>query len=390
MLTVNDINLNNKRVLVRVDLNVPIKNGVIENDSKLRAILPTLNICLKAQTAYILLLSHLGRPTEGVFTQDCSLKPIARRLSELLHHPVRFVQDWLNGVKFTPGDILLGENVRFNPGEKANNADLAKQMAALCDVFVMDAFATAHRSEASTVGITKFAPISVAGSLLTAELKALSIALHSPKPPVIAIVGGSKVSDKLALLKNLLPKVDTLIVGGGIANTFLAALGYSIGSSLCEVSLIPMAKDLLALAKTLDARIVVPKEVVVAKAISDPASKRTTDLSDIATAEKILDIGQAACDEYKDIIQHAKTIIWNGPVGVFEREAFEEGTKQLAQAIADSAAYSLAGGGETLAAIEKYQAAEDISYISTGGGAFLEYLEGKTLPAVAALEAQKR
>jgi len=381
------LNLNQKRVLIRVDLNVPMQNGKITNDARLKAIIPTLKFALKAH-ARIMLLSHLGRPEEGVYTEALSLKPIAERLSILMNQPVRFVKDWLQGVTVEPGEIVLCENVRFNKGEKANDLTLAKQMAALCDIFVMDAFATAHRIEASTVGVAQYAPIATAGSLLLAELTALQKALRNPKHPVVAVVGGAKVSDKCLLLGSLLDKVDTLVVGGGLANTFIAAQGYSVGGSLLEPTFIAEALALLARAKSKGVQLIVPIDAIVAKTISETAKSRISNLTDIAMDEKILDVGPKTSQLIDAIIQQAATIVWNGPLGVFEMSPFEIGTKRLANAIANApaSAFSLAGGGETLAAIEKYGVSEKISYISTGGGAFLEYLEGKTLPAVAMLE----
>ncbi|HEV2523675.1 MAG TPA: phosphoglycerate kinase [Gammaproteobacteria bacterium] len=385
MISLTQLDLNQKRVLIRVDLNVPLQNGKITNDARLKAIIPTLEFALHAN-ARIILLSHLGRPEEGVYTETLSLKPIAEKLSTLMNQPVRFVKDWLQGVAIAPGEIVLCENVRFNVGEKANDLTLAKKMAALCDIFVMDAFATAHRAEASTVGIAQYAPIAAAGPLLIAELTALQKALRDPKHPLVAVVGGAKVSDKCVLLGSLLDKVDTLIVGGGLANTFIAAQGYSIGGSLLEPTFIAEAIALLARAKNKGVQLIVPIDAIVAKTISETAKTRISNLTDIATDEKILDVGPKTSQLIEAVIQQAETIVWNGPLGVFELPPFENGTKWLANAIASASAFSLAGGGETLAAIEKYGVSEKISYISTGGGAFLEYLEGKRLPAVAMLE----
>jgi len=387
MISLTQLDLNQKRVLIRVDLNVPLQNGKITNDARLKAIIPTLKFALNVH-ACVILMSHLGRPEEGVYTEALSLKPIAERLSILMNQPVRFVKDWLEGVEVKPGEIVLCENVRFNIGEKANDLSLSKKMAALCDIFVMDAFATAHRAEASTVGIAQYAPVAAAGLLLSAELTALEKALRDPKHPVVAVVGGAKVSDKCLLLGSLLDKVDTLIVGGGLANTFIAAQGYSVGGSLLEPTFIAEAIALLARAKNKGVQLIVPIDAVVAKTISETAETRISDLTDIATDEKILDVGPKTSQLIDAIIQQAATIVWNGPLGVFELSSFENGTKRVVDAIASSSAFSLAGGGETLAAIEKYGVSEKISYISTGGGAFLEYLEGKTLPVVAMLEAR--
>ncbi len=387
MISLAQLDLNQKRVLIRVDLNVPLQNGKITNDARLKAIIPTLKFALNVH-ACVILMSHLGRPEEGVYTEALSLKPIAERLSILMNQPVRFVKDWLEGVEVKPGEIVLCENVRFNIGEKANDLSLSKKMAALCDIFVMDAFATAHRAEASTVGIAQYAPVAAAGLLLSAELTALEKALRDPKHPVIAVVGGAKVSDKCLLLGSLLDKVDTLIVGGGLANTFIAAQGYSVGGSLLEPTFIAEAIALLARAKNKGVQLIVPIDAVVAKTISETAETRISDLTDIATDEKILDVGPKTSQLIDAIIQRAGTIVWNGPLGVFELSSFENGTKRVVDAIANVSAFSLAGGGETLAAIEKYGVSEKISYISTGGGAFLEYLEGKTLPAVTMLEAR--
>lgn len=387
MISLAELDLNQKRVLIRVDLNVPMQAGKITNDARLKAIIPTLQFALNAN-ARIILISHLGRPEEGVYTENLSLKPIAEHLSVLMEKPVRFVKDWLQGVTVEPGEMVLCENVRFNIGEKANDINLAKKMAALCDIFVMDAFATAHRAEASTVGVAQYALIAVAGPLLLAELTALEKALKNPKRPLVAIVGGSKVSDKCLLLGSLLDKVDTLIIGGGLANTFIAAQGYSVGGSLLESTFIPEAIKLLADAKNKGVALIVPVDGVVAKTLSENAKTRVANFSnnDIEMDEKILDIGPKTSQLIDTIIQQAGTIVWNGPLGVFEMPPFEIGTQRLANAIASVKAFSLAGGGETLAAIEKYGVSQKISYISTGGGAFLEYLEGKTLPSVAALE----
>lgn len=387
MIRLDELDLYQKRVLIRVDLNVPMQQGKIINDARLKAILPTLRIALKAN-ARIILLSHLGRPKEGVYDESLSLKPIAEALSALIQQPVHFVKDWLNGVEVDPGEIVLCENVRFNTGEKANDTTLAKKMAALCDIFVMDAFATAHRAEASTVGVAQYAPIAAAGPLLMTELSALQKALQDPKRPLVAIIGGSKVSDKSLLLARLLEKVDVLIIGGGLANTFIAAQGHSVGASLQEPNFIVQANELLTHAKKQNIRLLVPVDAIVAKTISSNAETRVSDLTDIAADEKILDVGPKTSEQIAHILQQAGTIVWNGPLGVFEMAPFEMGTKYLAEAIANAPVFSLAGGGETIAAIDKYGDSQKISYISTGGGAFLEYLEGKVLPAVAILEAR--
>jgi phosphoglycerate kinase len=383
LIQMQDLQLNNKRVLVREDFNVPIQNGVVLNDERLKAALPTLRFLIE-QNARIMLLSHLGRPKEGSYSEEFSLKPVAERLSQLLHQPVRLEADWLKGINVAPKEIVLCENVRFNKGEKANDEALAKQMAALCDVFIMDAFATAHRAEASTVGITKYASSVAAGPLLSAELDALSRVLLHPKKPIVAIVGGAKISSKLQILESLLDQVDTLIVGGGIANHFIA-LKHAIGQSLFEPEYATVAKALLEKAEALKVNIVIPVDGIVSKELSDTAETRMTDLSDILPDEKILDIGPKTGEHYAKLFKAAGTILWNGPVGAFEWSPFGEGTKHCAKAIASSAAFSIAGGGETLAAIAKYGVYDHISYVSTGGGAFLAYLERKTLPAVAAL-----
>jgi phosphoglycerate kinase len=378
-LCMDDVDLHNKRVLIREDFNVPIENGVVKSDARLRAALPTLQKAI-AQKAGVIIISHLGRPKEGEFSSAFSLKPVADYLSKLLNHPVHFAQNWLNGVKVEPGGIVLCENVRFNVGEEVNDQRLAQKMAALCDVFIMDAFGTAHRAQASTVGVARFAPVAVAGPLLLAELQ--------PKRPLVAIVGGSKVSTKLEILKFLLNKVDILIVGGGIANTFIAGLGHSIGSTLLEPDLISVAKELMALAEEKGVNLVIPVDVIVAKEINEKADTRVIDFSTdtLFMDEKILDIGPKTIKQYQNLLSEAATILWNGPVGVFEYSPFEQGTRSLAESIAVSSAFSVAGGGETLAAIDKYKVKNNISYVSTGGGAFLECLEGKTLPALKALD----
>ena len=384
-----DVDLRGKRVLIREDLNVPVQNGVVTSDARIRASLPTIQAAL-AKGARVMLMSHLGRPEEGVYDAEFSLAAIAGRLAELLGQKVRFERDWLDGVQCEPGEVVLLENVRFNKGEKKNSDELAQRMAALCDVYVMDAFATAHRAEASTHGIAKFAKVACAGPLLTGELDALEKALGNPKRPLIAIVGGSKVSTKLTVLENLLGKVDKLIVGGGIANTFLAAAGHPIGKSLSEHDMVGIASGLLERARGGGAQIPLPTDVVVAKEFKATAEADVVSVADVGVDDMILDIGPDTAESFASALQGAGTIVWNGPVGVFEFDQFGEGTRTIAQAVARSPAFSIAGGGDTIAAIEKYGVGEDISYISTAGGAFLEFLEGKTLPAVEILEQRAR
>jgi len=380
----SDIDLSAKRVLIRDDLNVPVADGTVTSDARIQAALPTIKAALSAGAA-VMIMSHLGRPGEGVPADEYSLRPVADQLSTLLDVDVPLVGDWINGVDVAPGDVVLLENVRFLAGEKACDETLAKKMAGLCDVFVMDAFGTAHRAQASTYGVAEFAPIACAGPLLVAELEALGKALSNPARPFVAIVGGSKVSTKITVLNALAKLVDTLIVGGGIANTFLAAWGHDVGKSLHEPGMLETARD-LADAGDGSATIPMPTDVVVAREFSADAIAETKSVDTVTDAELILDIGPNTAMHFADIIAGAGTVIWNGPVGVFEFDAFGKGTKALAEAIADSAAFSVAGGGDTLAAIEKYDVADRISYISTGGGAFLEFVEGKTLPAVAMLE----
>ena len=380
-----DTDLRGKRVLIREDLNVPVKDGVISSDARIRAALPTIRYALD-QHAQVFILSHLGRPKEGEFDAKLSLQPVAARLSELLGKPVPLRGDWLDGLECAPGSAVLCENVRFNKGEKKDDEALARRMAALCDVFVMDAFGTAHRAEASTHGIVRHAKVACAGPLLVGELEALERALERPARPLVAIVAGSKVSTKLTVLESLLAKVDKLIVGGGIANTFLAATGLPVGKSLHEAELLEVARRLMEQARARGAEIPLPTDVVVAKEFAATAHADVRSIHDVGADEMILDIGPDTADRLSALLQSAGTIIWNGPVGVFEFEQFGEGTRAIAQAIARSKAFSLAGGGDTLAAIEKYRVEDGISYISTGGGAFLEFVEGKKLPAVAALE----
>jgi phosphoglycerate kinase len=375
-----DQDLRGKRVLIREDLNVPVKKGVVTSDARIRAALPAIQSAIAAG-ARLMLMSHLGRPVEGEYDEEFSLAPVARHLSKLLGKPVPLVANWRDGVTLADGELVLLENVRFNKGEKKDDEALARAYAALCDVFVMDAFGTAHRAEASTHGVAKYAPIACAGPLLEAELRALTQALSNPTRPLVAVVGGSKVSTKLEVLEALCEKVDQLVVGGGIANTFLAASGSPVGKSLCEHDLVPTARALMQ--KT---RIPLPVDVVTGKAFAEDAAASVKRAGDVADDDMIFDIGPEAAKHIADIIKNAGTILWNGPVGVFEFDQFAGGTKALAHAIADSGAFSLAGGGDTLAAIDKFGIADKVSYISTGGGAFLEYVEGKTLPAVAMLE----
>ena len=387
VLRMTEVDLRGKRVLIREDLNVPVKNGVVTSDARIRASLPTIRAA-HAAGARVILMSHLGRPEEGVPAEEFSLAPVAARLAELLGLKVRFEREWLDGVACEPGEIVLVENVRFNKGEKKNKDELAQKMAKLCDVYVMDAFATAHRAEASTHGVAKFAPIACAGPLLTGELEALEKALGAPKRPLVAIVGGSKVSTKLTVLENLLGKVDKLIVGGGIANTFLAAAGRPIGKSLYEADMVDIARGLLERSRASGVEIPLPSDVVVAKEFAASAEADVKPAGEVAPEEMILDIGPDTAERFAAALGGAGTILWNGPVGVFEFDQFGEGTRVLAQAVARSPAFSIAGGGDTIAAIEKYGVGQDISYISTAGGAFLEFLEGKTLPAVEVLEAR--
>jgi len=384
VIKMSDIELSGKRVLIREDLNVPVADGVVTSDARIRAALPTIKAALDANAA-VMLMSHLGRPTEGQPEDKFSLQPVADRLGKLLGRDVPLVKDWIDGVQVAPGDVVLLENVRFLEGEKKCDDALAKKMAALCDVFVMDAFGTAHRGQASTYGVGEHAPIACAGPLLAGELAALAKALDNPARPFVAIVGGSKVSTKLTVLDALADKVDTLIVGGGIANTFIAADGHGVGKSLYEAEMLDTARDLAA-NKDDRADIPVPTDVVCADQFAADATASIKSVDAVGEAELILDIGPETALRFAEILRSAGTIIWNGPVGVFEFDAFGEGTKVLAEAIAKSDAFSVAGGGDTLAAIDKYGVRDGISYISTGGGAFLEFVEGKTLPAVEMLE----
>ena len=381
-----DQDLEGKRVLIRQDLNVPVHAGQVASDVRIRASLPTIESALKAG-GRVMLMSHLGRPTEGQFDAQYSLAPVADHLSKLLGLKVRLCVDWLDGIDFSSTDVVLCENVRFNVGELANDSELSQRIADNCDIFVMDAFGTAHRAHASTHGVAQFAPVACAGPLLVAELEALHRALDNPARPMIAIVGGAKVSTKLTVLESLATVVDQLIPGGGIANTFIAAAGYDVGKSLIEVDLIPQAKRLMQLTEAKGSRIPVPTDVVVSTELSASASAQVKPVSAIRDNDMILDIGPETAERFAAMMSTAGTVLWNGPVGVFEFDQFGEGTRILGQAIAASSAYSIAGGGDTLAAVDKYNIASNVSYISTGGGAFLEFLEGKDLPAVSILEA---
>ena len=385
LLKLDDIELSGKRVLVREDLNVPIKDGIITSDQRLQAALPTL-LRLIESNAKVLIMSHLGRPEEGSFDKRCSLELVAQYLDKHLPVPVRFASDYLNGVSFHENEVIVCENVRFNVGEKANDTALAKKMAALCDVFVMDAFGTAHREQASTCGLAQYAPTAVAGPLLLKELDAIKTALEKPVSPIVAIVGGAKVSSKLSLLKHMVKLVDVLIVGGGIANTFLKAQGVNVGQSLVEDSLIEEAKTILKLAESHNCIIPLPVDAVVGKSFTENCPAYSKTLDQLANDDMIMDIGSETQHRYIELIAAAKTIIWNGPVGVFEFPQFSYGTRALAFAIAESDAFSIAGGGDTLAAVDQYNLAQKISYISTGGGAFLSCLEGTPLPAIKILE----
>ena len=383
VLKMSELDLSGKRVLIREDLNVPVNNGEVTSDARIRAALPTIELALNAG-AKVMIMSHLGRPTEGEYNEAFSLQPVANHLAKLLGRDVPLIKDWLEGAfDVAEGGVVLLENVRFNVGEKKDNEELSRKMAALCDVYVMDAFGTAHRAQASTHGVAHFARVACAGPLLAGELDALGKALDKPARPLAAIVGGSKVSTKLEVLTALSDNVDQLIVGGGIANTFLAAAGKPVGKSLCEHDLIPVAQALMA-----KAEIPLPIDVVVAKDFSESAEATIKLVDDVAEDDMILDIGPQSAKQLADLLRSSGTIIWNGPVGVFEFDQFGEGTKALSLAIAENQGFSIAGGGDTLAAVDKYNIADKVSYISTGGGAFLEFVEGKVLPAVAALEAK--
>lgn len=384
-----DLDIRGKRVLIREDLNVPLKDGSVTSDLRIKASLPTIRFCIESG-ARLMVMSHLGRPTEGKFEQQYSLQPVAAYLSAVLAQEVTLVSDYLQQApEMSDGDVLMLENVRFNPGEKANDEDLSKRYAALCDVFVMDAFGTAHRAQASTCGAGVFAPIACAGPLLIAELNALASVLDKPERPMVAIVGGSKVSTKLMVLDALSDIVDQLIPGGGIANTFIAAAGFNIGKSLVERDLIPEAKRLMEAARARGGEIPIPTDVVCGKEFSEQAQAQVKKVDAVDNDDMIFDIGPETAARFAEIMQSAATIVWNGPLGVFEFDQFGEGTRTLALAIASSSAFSIAGGGDTLAAVDKYGVTEQISYISTGGGAFLQFLEGKSLPAVAMLEQRR-
>ena len=386
VLKMTDLDLHGKRVLIRQDLNVPIKDGKVASDKRIVASLPTIEHAMNAG-AKVMVMSHLGRPTEGEYDEQFSMIPVGEHMAALLGHNVEMVKDWVNGVgEMHNGEVVLCENVRFNAGEKKNDDGLAKKMAALCDIYVMDAFGTAHRAQASTHGVAKYAPVACAGPLLAGELDALGKALDNPSRPLVAIVGGSKVSTKLTVLDSLSGVVDQLIPGGGIANTFIAACGHNVGKSLYEEDLIPEAQRLMEAAKARGGEIPVPTDVVVGKEFSETAAAVVKKVEDVVDDDMIFDIGPETAARFAEMMKSAGTIVWNGPVGVFEFDQFGEGTKSLGQAIAASAAFSIAGGGDTLAAVDKYGIADRISYISTGGGAFLEFLEGKKLPAVVMLE----
>ncbi|MCG9695723.1 phosphoglycerate kinase [Shewanella sp. Isolate11] len=387
IINMSALDLQGKRVLIREDLNVPVSEGVVTSDARLRASLPTIKLALEKGAA-VMVMSHLGRPTEGEFNSEFSLQPVVDYLANALDCPVRLASDYLDGVEANVGEVVVFENVRFNVGEKKNDEALAKKLAALCDVYVMDAFGTAHRAQASTHGVGLHAPIACAGPLLAGELEALGKAMDNPARPLVAIVGGSKVSTKLTVLESLSGIVDQLVVGGGIANTFIAAAGHEVGKSLYEADLIEEAKRLVANAQSRGGDIPVPTDVVVAGEFSPTAAATLKQVSEVSSDDMIFDIGPDSAEALAEILKNAGTIVWNGPVGVFEFDQFGEGTKRIAQAIAESSAFSIAGGGDTLAAVDKYEIADKVSYISTGGGAFLEFLEGKELPAVAMLESR--
>ena len=389
VIKMTDLALANQRVLIREDLNVPVKNGKVTSDARIKAALPTIKLALESG-AKVMVMSHLGRPTEGEFNSEFSLQPVVDYLSTALNNPVRLVTDYLDGVEIAAGELVIFENIRFNLGEKKNDDGLAKKLANLCDVFVMDAFGTAHRAQASTHGVAKYAPTACAGPLLASELEALAKALHQPARPFVAIVGGSKVSTKLTVLESLAGIVDQLVVGGGIANTFIAANGHSVGKSLYEADLISEAQRLSSQAQANQGDIPVPTDVIVGTEFSESTPAILKLVNEVKDNEMIFDIGPDSAQVLADIISKAGTIVWNGPVGVFEFEQFSQGTEVIANAIANSQAFSIAGGGDTLAAVDKYGIADKISYISTGGGAFLEFLEGKILPAVEILEQRSK
>ena len=384
-LTLQDVDLKDKKAIVRVDFNVPIKNAEVTSTVRIKAAIPTIEYILE-QGGAVILLSHLGRPKEGRYGEEFSLAPVAKSLESIINKPVRFQKDWLNGVQAKAGDIIMCDNVRFNKGEKASDEDLSKKIAKIGDVFVMDAFATSHRAQASTYGVAKYINVACAGLLLEEEIKTLDKALEAPQKPMAAIVGGSKVSTKLSVLHNLLNKVEILIVGGGIANTFIKASGYNVGKSLYEEDLVAEAQDIMTKAKAQGIIVPIPVDVRVAKEFSETAEATIKDVADVADDEQILDIGPKSAENIAKLLKDAKTILWNGPLGVFEFDNFQEGTKALSIAIAESSGFSVAGGGDTIAAIEKYGIEDKVSYISTAGGAFLEFLEGKKLPAVEILK----
>lgn len=387
IINMSELDLHSKRVLIREDLNVPVNDGKVTSDARLRAALPTIKLALDKGAA-VMVMSHLGRPTEGEFDAKFSLQPVVDYLNDALDCPVRLANDYLDGVNANVGEVVVFENVRFNIGEKSNDESLAKKMAALCDVYVMDAFGTAHRAQASTHGVGLHAPIACAGPLLAGELNALGKALNNPARPMVAIVGGSKVSTKLTVLESLSSIVDQLVVGGGIANTFIAAAGHDVGKSLYEADLVDEAKRLVINAQNRGGSIPVPTDVVVANEFSPTATATLKNVTDVTSSDMIFDIGPDSSEVLADIISKAGTVVWNGPVGVFEFDQFGKGTERIAKAIAESKAFSIAGGGDTLAAVDKYGITEQVSYISTGGGAFLEFLEGKELPAVTMLESR--
>lgn len=389
LLRMSNLDLANKRVLIREDLNVPIKDGKVSSDARIRAALPTLERAAGAG-ARVMVLSHLGRPQEGERDPQFSLEPVAAHLAKLTAFPVRFAADWLDGVETKPSTIVVCENVRFNLGEKNDDEQLSRRMADLCDIFVMDAFGTAHRAQASTHGVVRYAPVACAGPLLGAEIDALSKALKKPARPLVAVVGGAKVSTKLGVLESLVERVDRLIVGGGIANTFIAAKGYPVGKSLYEPDLVHVAERLIESASARGREIPIPEDVIVAAALEADAPAQAKAVDSVGDEDMILDVGAKTAALYASLVAQAGTVVWNGPLGVFEHDQFGEGTRILSKAIADSKAFSIAGGGDTLAAIEKYGVGDKISYISTGGGAFLEFLQGRSLPAIAALEARAR
>lgn len=388
-LRLHDVSVRNKRVLVRVDFNVPLQDGEVADDTRIRACLPVIHDLLQSG-ASVMLMSHLGRPKEGVFEERHSLKPVAEHLGKLLNRSVPLLRQWLDGVQIQPGELVLLENVRFERGEESNADDLARRMSRLCDVYVNDAFATAHRAQASTHGVAKYAPVACAGPLLVAEVEALSKALENPAHPMLAVVGGSKVSTKLTILEQMLKQVDALIVGGGIANTFLVAAGSKVGKSLQEPDLVPAAKRLLEEMARRGHPILLPVDVVCAREFSATATATVKPVADVSAEDLIMDVGPETARRYAAAVTDAATIVWNGPLGVFEWDQFGQGTRVLADAIAGSNAFSLAGGGDTLSAIARYHISDRISYISTGGGAFLEFLEGRTLPAIAILEESAR